>query len=76
MDSEEIVAELCNIFGFNPTKEIQFEGTATFSGTISVPLSDLSEFDINNVDFNVDINSWSHDIDINTVDVDDVTILR
>ncbi|NDB85952.1 MAG: hypothetical protein EB127_25120 [Alphaproteobacteria bacterium] len=76
MDSEEIVSELCEIFGFNPTKEIEFEGTATFSGTISVPLSDLSEFDINNVDFNVDINSWSHDIDINTVDVDDVTILR
>ena len=76
MDAEEIVSELCEIFGFNPTKEIEFEGTATFSGTISVPLSDLSEFDINNVDFNVDINSWSHDIDINTVDVDDVTILR
>jgi len=76
MDAEDIVSELCDIFGFNPTKEIEFEGTATFSGTISVPLSDLSEFDINNVDFNVDINSWSHDIDINTVDVDDVTILR
>ena len=76
MDAEEIVSELCEIFGFNPTKEIEFEGTATFSGTISVPLSDLADFDINNVDFNVDINSWSHDIDINTVDVDDVTILR
>jgi hypothetical protein len=75
MDSEEIVSELCSIFGFNPTKEIEFEGTATFSGTISVPLSELSDFDINSIDFNVDINSWSHDIDIDNVEVDDVRSL-
>ena len=76
MDSEEIVSELCSIFGFNPTKEVEFEGTVTFSGTISVPLSELSDFDINSVDFNVDINSWSHDIDIDNVEVDDVRSLR
>jgi len=76
MDSEDIVSELCEIFGFNPTKEIEFEGTATFSGTISVPLSELSDFDINSVDFNVDINSWSHDIDIDNIEVDDVRSLR
>ena len=73
MDAEEIVSELCNIFGFNPTKEIEFEGTATFSGTISIPLSELADFDINSVDLNVEINSWSHDIDIDNVEVDYIT---
>ena len=76
MDSEDIVSELCDIFGFNPTKEIEFEGTATFSGTISIPLSELADFDINSVDLNVEINSWSHDIDIDNVEVDDVRSLR
>jgi hypothetical protein len=75
MDSEEIVSELCSIFGFNPTKEVEFEGTATFSGTISIPLSELADFDINSVDLNVEINSWSHDIDIDNVEVDDVRSL-
>jgi hypothetical protein len=75
MDSEDIVSELCDIFGFNPTKEIEFEGTATFSGTISIPLSELADFDINSVDLNIEINSWSHDIDIDNVEVDDVRSL-
>jgi hypothetical protein len=70
MDAEEIVSELCNIFGFNPTKEIEFEATATITGTISVPLSDVSDFDINNVDLNINIDSYSYDIDDYNVEVD------
>ena len=73
--ADTIVSEICNIFGFNPTKQIEFEATATFSGTISVPLSELADFDINSVDFNVDINSWSHDIEIDSVEVDNVITL-
>ena len=73
MDAEEIVSELCNIFGFNPTKEIEFEATATITGTISVPLSDVSEFDINNVDLNINIDSYSYDIDDYNVEVDYIT---
>ena len=73
MDAEEIVSELCNIFGFNPTKEIEFEATATITGTISVPLSDVSDFDINNVDLNINIDSYSYDIDDYNVEVDYIT---
>ena len=75
MDSEEIVSELCSIFGFNPTKEIEFEATATITGTISVPLADIANFDINNVDFNLDVNSYSHDIDDYNVEIDHITTL-
>jgi hypothetical protein len=76
MDSEDIVSELCNIFGFNPTKEVEFEATVSISGTVTVPLSELSDFDINNVDLNVDVNSWSHDVDVDNVEVDDIRSLR
>ena len=75
MDSEEIVSELCSIFGFNPTKEIEFEATATITGTISIPLADVADFDINDVDLNISIDSYSYEIDDYNVDVDNITTL-
>lgn len=75
MDSEEIVSELCSIFGFNPTKEIEFEISATITGTISVPLSDVTDFDINDVDFNISLDTYSNDIDDYNVEIDNVTTL-
>jgi hypothetical protein len=75
MDAEEIVTAICDIFGFTPTKEIEFEGTVTFSGTISVPLSDVADFDIDLINFDVDINSDSGDVTIYNAEVDNVTTL-
>jgi hypothetical protein len=66
MDSEEIVADICSIFGFNPTKEIQFEATATITGTISVPLDEVANFDVSDIDLNVyaELNSYDGDVDV------------
>jgi len=75
MDSEDIVSELCSIFGFNPTKEIEFEATATITGTITVPLSDVADFDINDVDLNISVDAYSYEIDDYNVDVDHITTL-
>jgi hypothetical protein len=75
MDAEDIVSELCNIFGFNPTKEIEFEATATITGTITVPLSDVADFDIHDVDLNISIDAYSYDIDDYNVEVDHITTL-
>jgi len=75
MDAEEIVTAICDIFGFTPTKEIEFEGTVTFSGTISVPLADVADFDIDLINFNVDIDSDSGDVQIYNAEVDSVTTL-
>ena len=75
MDAEEIVTAICDIFGFTPTKEIEFEGTITFSGTISVPLADVADFDIDLINFDVDINSDSGDVTIYSTEVDNVTTL-
>jgi len=70
--AEEIVAEICQIFGFLPEKEIQFEATATITGTVRVPYSELSTFDIDDVDLNVYADSSSHDVDVD-VEVDHIS---
>ena len=66
MDSEEIVADICSIFGFNPTKEIQFEATATITGTVSVPLDEVANFDVSDIDINVyaELNSYDGEADV------------
>jgi len=74
MDVEEIVSDICSIFGFNPTKEIEFEATATITGTVNVPLSELAEFDISDIDLTVYADSHSHDVDVD-VEVDNITTL-
>ncbi len=73
MDSEDIVSDICSIFGFNPTKEVEFEATATITGTITIPLADVADFDVNNVDLNIDVSAYSYEIDDYNVEVDYIT---
>ena len=61
--AESIVSLICDIFGFNATKEVEFECIARITGHINVPLSEIASFDINDVDLSIDINSYSHDIE-------------
>jgi hypothetical protein len=68
---EDVLTAICEHFGINPVKEIEIEGTVTFSGTISVPMSDLADFDINNVTIDVDLNSYDYDADLR---VDEVSV--
>jgi hypothetical protein len=68
---EDVLTALCEHFGINPVKEIEIEGTVSFSGTISVPMSDLADFDINNVTIDVDLNSYDYDADLR---VDEVSV--
>ena len=74
MDSEEIVSDICSIFGFNPTKEIEFEATATITGTVSIPLADLKDFDIDNLDLYVNVDSYAYDVNADA-EVDNITTL-
>lgn len=62
MESEDIIAAICEIFGFNPTKEIEFEATARITGTVEIPLNELKDFDIDNIDLSVNVDSYSYNI--------------
>lgn len=70
--AEDIVSEICQIFGFFPEKEIQFEASATITGTVRVPFSELADFDIDSIDLNVYADSSSHDVDVE-VEVDHIS---
>jgi hypothetical protein len=73
MDAEDIVVSICDIFGFNPSKEIEFEASVTVTGTVQIPLADLKDFDIESLDLYVNVES-SYEIDANA-EVDNVITL-
>ena len=74
MDSEDIISAICDIFGFNPTKEVEFEATVKVTGTVSVPLSQVSEFDINDIDLRVDVECYNYDISCDA-EVEDISTI-
>jgi hypothetical protein len=68
---EEVLVALCEHFGINPVKEIEVQGTVTFTGTISVPMSEIADFDLSSVSIDVDLNSYDYEADFC---VDEVTV--
>jgi hypothetical protein len=68
---EDVLLALAEHFGINPTKEIEVMGTVSFSGRISVPVSEVADFDLSNVTIDVDLSSYDYDADLN---VDDVSL--
>jgi len=68
---EEVLVALCELFGVNPVKEVEVQGTVTFSGTISVPMSEIADFDLSNVSIEAELNSYDYDADLN---VDEVSL--
>jgi hypothetical protein len=61
---EEVLEAIIERFGFNPTKEIEVQGTVSFSGTINVPLSEVDDFDLSNVTIDVDLSSYEYNADL------------
>jgi hypothetical protein len=57
-DADEILQALCEIVDYNPTKEIEFTATISFTGRIDVSRADLEDFDLESIlqDAYVDIN--------------------
>lgn len=68
---EEVLQALIEHFRINPVKQIEVQGTVSFSGTINVPVSELEDFDLSNVTIDVDLSSYEYDADLN---VDEVSL--
>ena len=64
---EEVLVALCELFGINPVKEIEVQGTVTFTGIISVPMSEIADFDLSNVSIEAELSSYDYDAEL-TVD--------
>ena len=72
MDSEDIVNAICEIFGFNPTKEIEFEATARITGTVEIPLNELKDFDIDSLDLYLNVDSYAYTVNADA-EIEDVS---
>jgi hypothetical protein len=58
-DKEEVLIALCEYFGINPTREVEFTATVEICGTIQVPFNEVEDFDLDDhlsenlsIDFN------------------------
>ncbi|NBR23810.1 MAG: hypothetical protein EBU08_08595 [Micrococcales bacterium] len=66
---EEVIRELCEYFGINPTKQVRVTGTIQFEAIVDIPLDEVEDFDahylladdlsLTSYNSNVDINDWS-----------------
>ena len=68
---EDVLKALAEHFKLNPVKEMSVYGTVTFSGTISIPLDEIENFDLSNVTIEAEVSSYEYDADLT---VDDVSL--
>ena len=61
---DEVLQAIIERFGFNPTKEIQVYGTVNFSGTISIPYSEVEDFDLSHVTIDAELSSYEYEADL------------
>ena len=70
-DKEEVLKALAEHFYINPMKEVSVYGTASFSGTIRIPLDEIENFDMSSVTIDAEVSSYEYDADLT---VDDVSL--
>jgi len=66
-DKEDVLKALAEHFAINPMKQMSVYGTVTFSGTISIPLDEIENFDLSNVTVDAEVSSYEYEADF-TVD--------
>ena len=68
---EDVLKALAEHFDINPVKQMNVYGTITFSGTISIPLDEIENFDLSNVTIDAEVSSYEYEADLT---VDDVSL--
>ena len=71
-DKEEILNDLCEILDHQPKKEIHFEGTVYFAGRVDVPLSELEDFDLDDIMSELSLDIYNGDVVIDEFHTEDV----
>jgi len=68
---EDVLVALCQHFGIDPVKQIEVQGTVSFTGTINIPMSEIADFDLSSVSIDAELSSYEYDADLT---VDEVTV--
>ena len=71
-EKEEVLNDLCEILDYEPKKEICFEGTIHFSGRVDVKLSELEDFDLDDMLSELSVDVYNGDVVIDDYSVEDV----
>ena len=71
-EKEEVLNDLCEILDYEPKKEISFEGTIHFSGRVDIRLSDLEDFDLDDMLSELTVDVYNGDVVIDDYSVEDV----
>lgn len=71
-EKEEVLNDLCEILDYEPKKEITFEGTIHFSGRVDVRLSELEDFDLDDMMSELTVDVYNGDVIIDDYSVEDI----
>lgn len=72
VDKEEVLNDLCEILDYEPKKEISFEGRVYFSGRVDIKLSELEDFDLEDILSELSLDVYNGDVVIDDYSVEDV----
>jgi hypothetical protein len=74
-DKQEVITELCEYFGINPTKTVTVTGTINFEVTIQVPFDEIDSFDaLYKVGDELSLTSYANDVEVGDWTVDNVDV--
>lgn len=72
-DKEEILSELCEFFGINPTKTVTVDAQITVQVEIEVPIADYEHFDASEfLEYNLGVDSTDSTMSVNSFTVEHV----
>ena len=74
-DKQEVITELCEYFGINPTKTVTVTGTINFEVTVQVPFDEVDNFDAHyKLGDELSLTSYANDVEVGDWTVDNVDV--
>lgn len=74
-DKNDVIRELCEYFGINPSKQVTVTGTISFEVTVDIPLDEVDDFDAHYLlGDELILDSNSSNINVNTWGIEDTDV--